>query len=160
MSVVNWHRIWNLGHVNTAAKRRSKVIFISRLATLSDTEHGYVLRERLPSHTLPWTALRAIVMGAAVAATSVTVPSAFVGLTATIDNCPVLSMKCLYVSPSGNDRGPGSQSQPFKSLVHARDVVRTLNRRMTGNITIFLENGTYRLSQPLQLGQVQEAHSL
>lgn len=63
------------------------------------------------------------------------------------------SERTFYVSPSGSDRNPGTATHPFRSLLHARDVVRTLDRQMNGDITVHLKDGTYRLSQPLQLDQ-------
>ncbi len=59
--------------------------------------------------------------------------------------------RAVYVSPSGNDTNPGTQSQPIQTLQHARDLVRTINQTMNGDITFFLEEGTYRLSQTLSL---------
>ena len=41
----------------------------------------------------------------------------------------------IYVSPSGNDAGPGTQAQPVRTLQHARDLVRTRNRQMTSDLT-------------------------
>jgi len=58
----------------------------------------------------------------------------------------------LYVSPGGNDANPGTQSEPIKTLQHAQSLVRALNQNMTGDLTIYLENGVYRLSQALSLG--------
>src|SRR5579862_7903715 len=58
----------------------------------------------------------------------------------------------LFVSPNGDDRNPGtSPFRPLRTLQHARDVVLTLNQHMTGDITVELLSGTYRLSQPLDL---------
>lgn len=58
----------------------------------------------------------------------------------------------LYVSPAGNDASPGtSPAQPLRTLQHARDVVRALDTSMTGDITVELLPGTYRLTQPLTL---------
>jgi hypothetical protein len=59
----------------------------------------------------------------------------------------------LYVSPQGNDSNPGTQSQPIQTLQHARDLVRAMNTNMSGDITVYLASGTYRLSQPLALDQ-------
>jgi hypothetical protein len=39
-----------------------------------------------------------------------------------------------YVSPSGSDSNPGTLSQPFKTITKARNVVRTINNSMTGDI--------------------------
>src|SRR6266516_715712 len=58
----------------------------------------------------------------------------------------------VYVSPGGNDANTGtSASQPVKTLQRARDIVRTLNQGMTGDLVVSLANGTYQLSQPLTL---------
>ena len=58
----------------------------------------------------------------------------------------------IYVSPSGNDANPGTEIAPFRTLAHAQQVVRSLNRNMTANISVYLEDGTYRLTRPLQFG--------
>lgn len=58
----------------------------------------------------------------------------------------------VYVSPSGDDANPGtSPSQPLRSLQRARDVVRTLNADLTGDLIVSLADGTYQLTQPLRL---------
>jgi Right handed beta helix region len=57
----------------------------------------------------------------------------------------------IYVSPSGNDGNPGTSAQPLQTLSRAQEVVRTLDANMTGDIDVYLEEGTYRLSRPLQL---------
>ncbi len=58
----------------------------------------------------------------------------------------------IYVSPSGNDANAGTApSQPVRTLQRARDLVRTLDGSMTGDLVVSLANGTYRLSQPLTL---------
>ncbi|HTR40832.1 MAG TPA: fibronectin type III domain-containing protein [Pseudomonadales bacterium] len=58
----------------------------------------------------------------------------------------------LYISPTGNDSNPGTQAQPIRTLAHARDLVRGMNQNMTGDITVWLAGGTYRLAEPLVLG--------
>jgi hypothetical protein len=58
----------------------------------------------------------------------------------------------LHVSPTGDDRNPGTQAQPIRTLAHARDLVRRMNQRMTGDITVWLAGGTYRLAEPFVLG--------
>ncbi|GAC1327979.1 MAG: fibronectin type III domain-containing protein [Chloroflexota bacterium] len=62
-----------------------------------------------------------------------------------------LASLSLYISPSGNDSNPGTRSRPFRSIGHARDVVRTHNTSMTRDITVYLRSGTYQLSRSLQL---------
>ena len=59
-----------------------------------------------------------------------------------------------FVSPSGDDRNPGSRERPFHSLERARDAVR--DRRKTtelpvGGATIWVEHGTYRLDSTFRL---------
>jgi hypothetical protein len=52
----------------------------------------------------------------------------------------------LYVSPSGNDAAPGTNpSQPLRTLERARDLVRTLNRDMAGDIVVYLRGGVHAL---------------
>jgi len=49
-----------------------------------------------------------------------------------------------YVSPSGNDRDPGSEARPFKTLTRARDAVRGVNAKMDADIVVVLRGGAYR----------------
>ncbi|MFD9123952.1 RICIN domain-containing protein [Kitasatospora sp. NPDC059571] len=48
-----------------------------------------------------------------------------------------------YVAPGGDDANPGTIAAPFKTLQHARDVVRTVDSNMAGDINVFLRGGTY-----------------
>lgn len=48
-----------------------------------------------------------------------------------------------YVSPGGNDANPGTLASPFKTIQRARDVVRTVNGNMTGDIVVNLRGGNY-----------------
>ncbi len=57
----------------------------------------------------------------------------------------------VYVSPSGNDSNPGSQSAPVRSLQRAQQLVRALNDNQSADITVVLADGFYRLSSPLTL---------
>ncbi|MER5509287.1 RICIN domain-containing protein [Streptomyces sp. NPDC002766] len=54
-----------------------------------------------------------------------------------------------YVAPNGNDGSPGTITAPFKTLQHARDVVRTVNDNMTGDINVYLRGGTYPVSSTI-----------
>ncbi|MGC9542289.1 RICIN domain-containing protein [Streptomyces sp. UG1] len=54
-----------------------------------------------------------------------------------------------YVAPDGNDANPGTISAPFKTLRHARDVVRTVNDDMTGDINVYLRGGNYSVSSTI-----------
>jgi hypothetical protein len=59
----------------------------------------------------------------------------------------------IYVSPHGDDSESGtSQGQAVRTLARAQQIVRSLDGDMTGDITVELASGTYRLSQPLVLG--------
>lgn len=51
-----------------------------------------------------------------------------------------------YVSPSGNDTSQGTLAHPFATIEKARDIVRTVNGNMTGDIFIYLRGGTYELT--------------
>jgi hypothetical protein len=57
----------------------------------------------------------------------------------------------LWVSADGNDHNPGTEEEPLRTLERARDIVRTQNRDMTDDITVFI-GGTHRITRPLELG--------
>jgi hypothetical protein len=48
-----------------------------------------------------------------------------------------------YVASNGSDTNPGTLSLPFKTIAKARDVVRTINTNMTGDILVYLRAGDY-----------------
>ncbi|MGW5611939.1 RICIN domain-containing protein [Streptomyces sp. NPDC003753] len=54
-----------------------------------------------------------------------------------------------YVAPNGDDANAGTITAPFKTLQHARDVVRTVNSNMTGDINVYLRGGTYPVSSTI-----------
>ncbi|MFG1672936.1 RICIN domain-containing protein [Micromonospora sp. NPDC049282] len=58
-----------------------------------------------------------------------------------------------YVAPDGNDANPGTIQSPFRTLQRARDVVRTVNAGMTGDINVFLRGGTYPVGSTVEFGQ-------
>jgi hypothetical protein len=77
-------------------------------------------------------------------------------LTATGMSTPALAadvppQTVIYVSPSGSDGDPGTLTQPIRTIEHAQQLVRQLDSNMSGDITVELTNGTYRLSAPLTL---------
>src|SRR5271156_6086374 len=60
----------------------------------------------------------------------------------------------LYVSPTGNDANPGTQSQPLATLRGARDAIRSIKQRAglpPDGINVNLAPGTYRLTQTFEL---------
>ncbi len=72
-----------------------------------------------------------------------------------------------YVSPDGNDSNAGSISKPFKTVMRARDAVRSVKWRQNkynslvksgkvspvGDITVWLRGGRYYLGQPIEFDE-------
>ena len=55
-----------------------------------------------------------------------------------------------YIDPSkGSDNFPGTLSQPFKTITRARDAVRRINVKITGDIIVYLRGGTYFIASPI-----------
>ncbi|HMA94081.1 MAG TPA: hypothetical protein VKP30_15425, partial [Polyangiaceae bacterium] len=66
------------------------------------------------------------------------------------DVCPKpQAQACYYVAPSGSDSNDGSVSAPFKTITKARDVVRTINGNMTGDIHVYLRGGDHRITSAI-----------
>ncbi|MEK8107729.1 hypothetical protein NKG94_26820 [Micromonospora sp. M12] len=57
-----------------------------------------------------------------------------------------------YVAPDGNDANAGTLQSPFKTVERARDVVRTINSTMTGDINVYLRGGTYPVTSTVEFG--------
>ncbi|MBK8802621.1 MAG: carbohydrate-binding protein [Fibrobacteres bacterium] len=57
-----------------------------------------------------------------------------------------------YVSPVGSDSNPGTLAAPFRTITKARDVVRTVNHTMSGDIVVTLRAGTYPLDSTITFG--------
>ncbi|HZZ20366.1 MAG TPA: hypothetical protein VFE25_13400 [Opitutaceae bacterium] len=57
----------------------------------------------------------------------------------------------IWVTPSGDDRNPGSEEEPLRTVARARDLVRTQNRDMADDITVFIA-GAHHLDAPLEFG--------
>lgn len=57
-----------------------------------------------------------------------------------------------FVSPAGSDTNPGTESAPFRTIGKARDVVRTINASMTGDVYAYLRGGTYRITDTIAFG--------
>lgn len=55
-----------------------------------------------------------------------------------------------YVSMGGSDSNPGTESQPFATITKARDVVRTINHDMTGNIVVYIMSGEYYIASTIE----------
>jgi hypothetical protein len=56
-----------------------------------------------------------------------------------------------YVSPSGKAGNPGTEAAPVQTVQQAQALVRTVNQGMTSDVTVYLENGFYRMTSPLAL---------
>ena len=61
-----------------------------------------------------------------------------------------------YASPTGSGT-LGSKEAPC-SLTGVRDLVRTVNKKMTGDIVVYLRGGTYRLNTPFLLEESETIH--
>jgi hypothetical protein len=66
------------------------------------------------------------------------------------DVCPKpQAQACYYVAPTGSDSADGSVTAPFQTVTKARDVIRTINGNMTGDIYVYLRDGDYRIASPI-----------
>ncbi|MFC8672603.1 hypothetical protein ACFUEN_08000 [Streptomyces griseorubiginosus] len=77
------------------------------------------------------------------AALPAAVSAVVLGSLATPTPASAATQATYYVAPDGSDSNSGTISAPFKTLQHARDVVRTVNGNMTGDINVLLRGGTY-----------------
>jgi MYXO-CTERM domain-containing protein len=87
-----------------------------------------------PSHLAPW--LLAVFLAAP-------------GSVLAADGGTSNAQATYYVSPQGSDCNPGTLVAPLRTLSKARDVVRTVNSAMTGDIVVYLRGGTYPLTSTL-----------
>lgn len=55
-----------------------------------------------------------------------------------------------YVSPNGRDSNAGTKSEPFATLIRARNAIRTAGNRQKP-ATVYLRGGTYYITQSLEL---------
>jgi hypothetical protein len=55
-----------------------------------------------------------------------------------------------YVATDGNDANAGTITAPFKTVERARDVVRTVNANMTGDIYVYVRGGTYQVTSTIE----------
>ena len=56
-----------------------------------------------------------------------------------------------FVAPGGNDGNPGTEQQPFLTLERARAAVREALQTGSGQIRVWLREGTYRRTAPFEL---------
>jgi hypothetical protein len=57
----------------------------------------------------------------------------------------------IHVSPTGNDASPGTAAQPVKTLKRAVELAQSQGAKSSGDVSVILAGGTYRLVQPLEL---------
>ncbi len=53
----------------------------------------------------------------------------------------------LYISPTGDDNHPGTEEEPLASIPRAKEIIREINTDMTGDIIVYLREGTYVLDE-------------
>ena len=65
----------------------------------------------------------------------------------------VLARSDFYVSPDGNDSGPGTKAQPFASLERAREAERAVIRKQGhgAGVTVWIHGGVYRHDKTFRL---------
>jgi hypothetical protein len=61
--------------------------------------------------------------------------------------------RTFWVAPGGHDGAPGTKKAPFKTVEHARDVIRAkgLTAKMTCDVTVNLEAGEYPVTSTIEL---------
>ncbi|WP_333738625.1 RICIN domain-containing protein [Streptomyces sp. IBSBF 2806] len=83
------------------------------------------------------------------AALAITVSAALLPALTTPIPASAATQATFYVAPDGDDTDSGTITAPFKTLQHARDVVRTVDGDMTGDITVYLRGGNYPVSSTI-----------
>lgn len=59
----------------------------------------------------------------------------------------------VFVSPTGDDKNPGTDQKPLATLAGARDAVRQMRKQgIGGSVDVIVKPGTYHLTEPLVLG--------
>ena len=58
-----------------------------------------------------------------------------------------------YVAPTGSDSNPGTETAPFKTITKAQKAVREINGTMTGDIVVYLREGTYQLNSTVNFDE-------
>ncbi len=66
----------------------------------------------------------------------------------------VALVSAYYVSPSGSDTNPGTDSAPFKTIGKAQTTVRSINQAVTGDITVYLRGGVYQVTTVLNFNEL------
>jgi hypothetical protein len=64
-----------------------------------------------------------------------------------------------WVSPSGSDAGNGDYGDPFLTIEHARDVIRSNSNKGVCSINVNIRSGTYRISESLVFSSLDSGAS-
>jgi hypothetical protein len=91
-------------------------------------------------------------VGWTVLAVAVFVAAALTAIVASRTPASGATQATYYVAPNGNDSNSGTVTSPLRTLQRARDVVRTVNANMTGDIYVYLRGGTYPVSSTIEFG--------
>jgi hypothetical protein len=59
------------------------------------------------------------------------------------------SSNTFYISPTGNDDGPGTKTFPFRTIQKARDTIAGRTEPMQVDIYVYLRGGVYPISAPI-----------
>ncbi len=55
-----------------------------------------------------------------------------------------------FVSPTGNDKNPGTKVLPFATVTHAQQAVRKIIKQgLQKNVRVYLRGGVYRIAEPI-----------
>lgn len=68
--------------------------------------------------------------------------------------------KVYYVSPMGSDTSDGTESAPFASITHARDMVRSYiqqHSESAGNVCVFFRGGYYEIANRIVFSETDSA---
>jgi hypothetical protein len=64
-----------------------------------------------------------------------------------------------YVSSTGDDSNPGTSAQPFATIKKARDTIRAFKTLPPGGVTVWLEGGTYSITDTLIFDEFDSGQS-
>ena len=59
---------------------------------------------------------------------------------------------CIFVSPNGDDRNPGTALEPLRTLHAAQLAARELKKQRSGELSVYFRAGTYYLPEPVVFG--------
>jgi ricin-type beta-trefoil lectin protein/parallel beta helix pectate lyase-like protein/glycosyl hydrolase family 141 len=91
-------------------------------------------------------------VGKSLLAVTMTVSAASMVAATTGTPAVAAAQATFYVAPDGDDGNAGSITSPFRTLQHARDVVRTATATMTGDINVYLRGGSYPVTSTIEFG--------